>query len=125
MEYIIPQPSVQHLPLQESVGMMRAIGAKFGLALTLSCLAVQTLQRGEYANARNCAEESIAIYRQTGDKWTRAHAHLRLGEILTAQNQRAGLGELYAEGLLLAQQSGSTDLIDQFSQRLAALRQDG
>jgi predicted ATPase/transcriptional regulator with XRE-family HTH domain len=123
MEYLVPQPSIQHLPLQESVRMMREIGAKFGLALTLGCVAVQAIQRGDYEYARSYAEESIAIYRQNGDKWTRAHILLGLGEILTAQNQCARLGELYAEGLLLAQQSGSTYLVDQFSQRLAALRQ--
>lgn len=122
MEQLIPQPSLQHLPFAESVRLMRGIGAKFGLALMLICASAQAQQRGDYEGARSYAEESLAIFRQTGDKWTRAYVLLRLGEILTAQHQYAGLNELYTEGLLMAQQSGSTYLTEQFNQRLEALR---
>jgi hypothetical protein len=50
---------------------------------------------------------------------------MRLGEALTALNQCDGLEELYAEGLLMAQQSGSHYLVEEFTRRLAALQQDG
>lgn len=125
MECLILQPSIQHLPMTESVRLMRTIGAKFGLALTLQAAALQAQERDDYEVARRYVEESIAIYHQTGDKWTKAYAYLLLGRILTAQNQMDGLVELYTEGLLLAQQSGSTYLVEQFTHRLDTLAQVG
>jgi len=125
MEQLIPQSSLQHLPFAECVRLMRGIVAKFGLALALACATVQAQERGDYVAARSYAEEALAIFRQTGDRWTRAYVLLRLGEILTAQGQCARLNELYTEGLLMAQQSGSTYLTEQFEQRLAVLQQTG
>ncbi|MFN8493412.1 MAG: helix-turn-helix domain-containing protein [Caldilineaceae bacterium] len=123
MEYWVARPYVQHVALEESVQMMRAIGSKFTLALLLGATAVKAFQIGNYEQARAAAEESIFIFQQVGEKWTRANNLFLLGDILAAQNQPERLAEIYAEGLLLAQQSGSRELETRFRQRQEWLKQ--
>lgn len=70
-----------------------------------------------------CLLSIIALYRQTGDKWTRAGVLFFLSDAFIGQNQFEGLAELYAEGLLLAQQSGNSKVEAQFRARQAWLTQ--
>jgi len=125
MEHVIPQPSIQHLPLAESVSLMRSINAKTGLALALAAQTVQIFESHNYEQVLICAEESIALYQKTGDKWTRAGALLLFTDALIALNRREGLAEMYAEGILLAQQVGNSKLEAKYRQRQEWLKQQG
>ena len=117
MEFYVAGPNVQRNALEESVLVMRSIGAKFGLALTLLSAAQKASLSADYEQARDYAEESIALFRKMGEKWTLAHALFTFSEILIAQNQRSQLAEIYAEGILKAQQSGASELEARFCQR--------
>jgi hypothetical protein len=116
MEFYVAPPNAQQIVLEESVLSMRALGAKFGLALALLAATQKARFRSDYEQARTYVEESIALFHKMGEKWTLANALFSFSEILIAQNQPEGLAEIYAEGIRVAQQSGSSELEAQFRQ---------
>lgn len=114
--------------LEESVTLASGLGpaGRWNLADTLRVLGLVVRDLGDPAGALSPMEESVAIFRELGDRWTLALALVSLGRTVTAAGDLAVARSLLEEGGLIF-----CDMRDiwghglaQSNLALAALRED-
>jgi DNA-binding NarL/FixJ family response regulator len=77
-------------------------------ARALNAAAVLARAQGDYAAARPLFEESLAIFRELGDRRGIANALHNLGSVSRFQGDYAGAARLFDEGLALSRELGDT-----------------
>ena len=87
--------------------MLRQAGsAGRDLALALLRYTMVLAGQGELAAARTSIEESLALFRQAGDRWGASQALNAMGDMARAQGDYDRASDLYTESLLLYSQLG-------------------
>ena len=79
-------------------------------------------QQGDYGQATELLRESLALFREAGDRLSSMIPLLRLGTAATAQGHYDRAEPLVAEALAMAQASGQDDLDRPGSERAGAGR---
>ena len=72
-------------------------------------LGITAEREGDYERATELHEESLALYRETEDKWSIAASLISLGNVLVARDEHERAKELYREALILSRESGDPD----------------
>ena len=72
-------------------------------------LGITAEREGDYERATELHEESLALYRETEDKWSIAASLISLGNVLVARDEHERAKELYREALILSRESGDPE----------------
>jgi predicted ATPase/class 3 adenylate cyclase/Tfp pilus assembly protein PilF len=72
-------------------------------------LGITAEREGDYERATGLHEESLALYRETEDKWSIAASLISLGNILVARDEHERAKEIYREALILSRESGDPE----------------
>ncbi len=99
------------LLLQEAYRLAQESGNRLAVGLSLEELAEVAEIRGDMVQARHFCQESITLYRQTGDEWSLSRALNRLGALELAANLAARQSFLEALGIAF-RGSYSANLLD-------------
>ncbi|MCW3100764.1 MAG: transcriptional activator domain protein, partial [Chthonomonadaceae bacterium] len=92
--------------LEESLTILRALGDKGGIALSLNNLGNVASNQGDYGAARTLYEESLVIQRELGDNTGIARSLSNLGNMAYAQGDYGAARPLYEESLVIRRELG-------------------
>ena len=90
----------------ESLEIVRRLGDKQGVAVSLNALAVHARDRGDVAVARSLFEDSLVQWRELGDQKAVARSLSNLANVVKLQGDYARARSLYAECLSIFQGLG-------------------
>jgi ATP/maltotriose-dependent transcriptional regulator MalT len=77
----------------------------------LRLLGSSARMRGDYERATQLYEESLALSRGAGDRWSIAWSLLNLGNVLSDRGDYERATQLYEEGLAMSRKLGDTEMI--------------
>jgi predicted ATPase/class 3 adenylate cyclase len=89
--------------LLESLAIRRALGNQREIAATLSTLSTAYVKQEEAANARQCEEEALRIFRELRDRMGEVIGLINLGEIAGRLADDGAAREFFSDGLAIAQ----------------------
>lgn len=90
-----------HALLQESLALLRQLGDKRGIAVSLNNLGIAARNWGDHAQAAVFYEEGLALWKELGDKRGIAASLVNLAIVARSQRDYARATTLYEEGLSL------------------------
>jgi tetratricopeptide (TPR) repeat protein len=96
---------------EESLGLLRALGKRRGIAWSLNDLGLAACMQGDHARALALCEEALALSRELGAKWGIANSLNNLGTVVYRQGDYARVRALVEESLLLSRDIGARDLV--------------
>jgi tetratricopeptide (TPR) repeat protein len=94
------------LLLGESLDIMRQLGDRQGVAVSLNALAVLARDRGDIAVGLSLMEQSLLVWKELGDQKAVARSFSNLANIVTLQGDYARARALYAECLAIFRELG-------------------
>jgi non-specific serine/threonine protein kinase len=97
--------------LEESVALMRHVGAQRGLAGSLGHLAIVARNQGDYTFARSLQEQSLEIFRELGDQPGIAVSLCNLGNVVREQGDFEKARSLLEVSLGLSRELGIPNTI--------------
>lgn len=104
---IVVEPEYQRRLLEESLRLREKIGDQRGVASSLSLLGDLAYERGDYAEARQCALRSLTLYDELGDNLGRALALNHLGQVAGSKGEYGEAKRYYEESLALLRAHGN------------------
>src|SRR5207245_5229974 len=96
-----------HPWFEEMVLRSNELGAKANMAQCLSRSGLVTLQEGDTATARRLSLESLALHRETGNRWGISWVLSILARVEACQGDHTAALALYQERLAIARKFGS------------------
>jgi tetratricopeptide (TPR) repeat protein len=114
-----------HSLIEESLAIMRELGEKMGIAVSLGNLGHVAGNQGDYAQARSLIEESLGIFRDLGDKRGIAECLVDLGCVANDEGRADSAMRLLALGQKLAERIAykfKPPAQEQFERCVSALR---
>lgn len=92
--------------LLNSLELLRPLSVPLEVAAVLSVLGVVAEMLGDYAESRQKQEESLAIFRKSGETWGEANALLRLGNVAYTLGEFSEARSYYQSSLALRKETG-------------------
>lgn len=92
--------------VRRTLADVRTRGDSWGIAAALSVRGVQRYVRGELADSRSDAEESLALFRELGDQWGQVQATGVLGRLAEIEGDYRSAEAEHRYGLRIAEDLG-------------------